>query len=262
LFLPAVLSRDVLAWSYAEMGTFTESRTFGEEGLQTAEAAAHPASIMYASWTLGLLCLRQNDLPRALLQLERAMGICQDAVLPAFFPRIAAALSEAYALSGRLADALSLLAKAMVQTTARERDLVGYQTLYHLSMGEVRLLAGHLEEAHALVECALVLAREHQERGHQAYALRLLGEIAVHRTPPDVDKAAAHYHQALALAKELGMRPLVAHCHHGLGRLYYQTGRAEPARTALAAAVDLYRAMEMTYWLPQAEVALAQTEGR
>jgi hypothetical protein len=70
----------------------------------------------------------------------------------------------------------------------------------------------------------------------------------------------AYYQQALA--KALGMRPLQAHCHHGLGRLYHQTGRAEQARAALAAAIDLYRAMDMTLWLPQAEAALAQVEGQ
>jgi hypothetical protein len=69
-----------------------------------------------------------------------------------------------------------------------------------------------------------------------------------------------HYQQALTLAEELGMRPLVAHCHHGLGRLYHQTGRAELARTALPTAIGLYRAMDMTLWLPQAEAALAQVK--
>ena len=80
--------------------------------------------------------------------------------------------------------------------------------------------------------------------------------------PPDVEQAVAHYQQALALAEELGMRPLQAHCHHGLGRLYHQIGRAEPARVALSTAIGLYRAMDMTLWLPQAEAVLAQVEGR
>jgi uncharacterized protein HemY len=62
------------------------------------------------------------------------------------------------------------------------------------------------------------------------------------------------------LAEELGMRPLQAHCHRGLGTLYAATGQHELARTALTTAIDLYRAMEMTFWLPQAEAALAQTE--
>ena len=120
------------------------------------------------------------------------------------------------------------------------------------------MLAGHLEEAHALAEHALALAREHQERGHQAYALRLLGEIAARREPPESDQAGDYYRQALALAEELGMRPLVAHCHLGLGKLYAKRGRRAEARADLSAAVELYRAMEMTFWLPQADAALAE----
>jgi sugar phosphate isomerase/epimerase len=89
------------------------------------------------------------------------------------------------------------------------------------------------------------------------YALRLLGEIAAHRDPPDVDEAAAHYRQALTLAEELGMRPLQAHCHRGLGALYAKTGWQEQARAELSTAIELYRAMDMTIWLPQAEAALA-----
>jgi tetratricopeptide (TPR) repeat protein len=130
--------------------------------------------------------------------------------------------------------------------------------LCHLSLGEAQLLAGCLEEAYALAERALTLAREYQERGHQAYALRLLGDIAARCEPLDGAPAGDYYRQALALAEELGMRPLVAHCHLGLGKLYATIGRRAEARTELSAAVELYRAMEMTFWLPQAEAALAQ----
>ena len=98
----------------------------------------------------------------------------------------------------------------------------------------------------------------HQERGHQAYALHLLGDIAARREPPQSKSAEGYYHQAFALAEELGMRPLQAHCHLGLGTLYVQTGRLEPAHAALTAAIALYRDMEMRFWLPQAETALAQ----
>ena len=122
------------------------------------------------------------------------------------------------------------------------------------------MLAGHLEEAHALTERALAHARRRQERGNQAYALRLLGDIAAHRDPPERALAEAHYRESLALAEELGMRPLQAHCHHGLGILYSRVGREQPARAALSTAIALYRAMEMTFWLPQAEAALAQVE--
>jgi tetratricopeptide (TPR) repeat protein len=126
----------------------------------------------------------------------------------------------------------------------------------------VQLVAGHLEEAQALAERALKHARAHQEQGHQAYALRLLGEITARREPPECERAEAHCQQALALAEELGMRPLQAHCHRGLGSLYAKMGQRKPAHTELSAAIDLYRTMEMTFWLPQAEAALARVEGQ
>jgi hypothetical protein len=77
---------------------------------------------------------------------------------------------------------------------------------------------------------------------------------------PDVEQAEAYYRQALTLAEELGMRPLQAHCHRGLGTLYATVRKREQARSALTTAIEMYRAMEMTFWLPQAEAALAQAE--
>jgi hypothetical protein len=88
------------------------------------------------------------------------------------------------------------------------------------------------------------------------------GLCNAHADPPDAEQAEAHYQQALALSEELGMRPLQAHCHQGLGTLYATIGRPEQARAELSLAIELYRAMEMTFWLPQAEAALAQVEGR
>jgi class 3 adenylate cyclase len=101
-----------------------------------------------------------------------------------------------------------------------------------------------------------------QERGSEALALRLLGEMVAHRDPPEVEQAESYYHEARALADELGMRPLQAHCHLGLGTLYAKIGRYEQARAELSAAIALYRAMDMTFWLPQAEAVLAHVEGR
>ncbi len=255
-FLPAVLSRAYLAWLHAELGMFAEGRAFGEEGVRIAEVVDHPASLMWVSCAIGLLALRQGDLPRALPRLERAVGLCQEAVLPVYFPWTAAHLVAAYTLGGRVADAVPLLTQALEQTAAQER--VDMQALCLLPLGEAYLLAGRLEEAQALAERVLALTRAHQERGNEAHALRLLGEIAAHRAPPDVDVAAAHYCQALALAEELGMRPLQAHCHRGLGTLYATVGQREQAGAALTTAIELYRAMDMTFWLPQAEVVLAQ----
>jgi class 3 adenylate cyclase/tetratricopeptide (TPR) repeat protein len=258
VILPAVFSRTTLAWCHAELGTFAEGRALGDEGLRIAEEVDHPASVMIASWGIGLLAFLQGDLPKALPQLERAVGICQDADLPLWWPRMAAALGAAYTLAGRVTDAVPLLTQAMEQTTAMET--VVSQALCHLSLGKAQALAGRLEEAHALAERALALTRERQERGDQAYALRLLGEIAARHEPPESEQAGDYYRQALALANELGMRPLQAHCHLGLGTLYAAIGQREQARTVLYAAIALYRDMDMTFWLPQAEAALGQVK--
>jgi class 3 adenylate cyclase/tetratricopeptide (TPR) repeat protein len=260
MFPPAVNSRAYLSACHAELGTFAEGRRLGEEGLRIAEVVAQPASCMIAAWGMGLLCLRQGDLPGALARLERAVGLCQEADLPAHFPRMAAALGAAYTLGGRVADAVPLLTQVMEQPTVTAMGV--FQALCRLALGEAQALAGHLGEAHALAERALALARAHQERGHQAYALRLLGAIAAHRDPPEVEQAEAAYQQALALAEELSMRPLRAHGHLGLGTLYAKIGRLEQARVELSTAIELYRAMDMPFWLPEAAAALAQVEGR
>src|SRR5262249_47795503 len=148
------------------------------------------------------------------------------------------------------------LTQALEQLTATEA--VVFQTLCRLSLGEAQLLAGRLEEAQALAERELALAHAHQERGNEAYALRLFGAIAARREPPERAPAETRYRQALALAEELGMRPLQAHCHLGLGTLYAKIDHREPAREELSAAIALYRTMDMRFWLPQAEAALAR----
>ena len=94
----------------------------------------------------------------------------------------------------------------------------------------------------------------------QARAWRLLGQIAARAEPPEVEQAESHYHQALALATELGMRPLVAHCHLGLGTLYQKVGRSEQAQAELTTAAEMYHAMEMPFWLEKAEKELALAE--
>jgi hypothetical protein len=107
----------------------------------------------------------------------------------------------------------------------------------------------------------VTLAREGGQRPYEAWALRLLGEIAARRDPPT--GADGHYRNALALAEELGMRPLVAHCHLGLGKLYRRTGKREQTQEHVATATTMYRDMGMTYWLEQAEAAGPRvTEGR
>jgi tetratricopeptide (TPR) repeat protein len=163
-------------------------------------------------------------------------------------------------LAGRLPEALTLLEQAIGQCEVMRAGAL--PAAYVSWLGEAYLLAGHLDEASTQAQRVLAFSSAHQERGNQAYALRLLADIAAHRDPPEREQAAAHYRQALALAEELGMRPLQAHCHRGLGMLYAATGEREQACTALSTAIEMYQSMDMTFWLPQTEAALTQVEER
>src|SRR5262249_15816568 len=210
---------------------------------------------------VGRLFLRQGDMQKAVPVFEQGLRLCEEiGYTSTYLIWIATSLGYAYALSGRVDEALPLLEQGLEE--AERSGLLKERALYVAWLSEAYLLAGRREEASAGAARALAHARAKQERGHEAWALRLLGEIAARREPPDVPQAAAHYQHALALAEELGMRPLVAHCHRGLGTLYATVGQREQARTELAAAMEMYRAMDMTFWLPQTAVALAQVEGR
>jgi predicted ATPase len=118
--------------------------------------------------------------------------------------------------------------KAMARSAHREA--VGYFEQALSAVPHLPETRNTREQAIAAAQRALALAREHQERGHQAYALRLLGKIEAQCDPTEHQQAAAHYRRALTLAEELGMRPLVAHCQLGLGMLYRQMGQVEEAR--------------------------------
>ena len=258
--LLAVQSRTWLSLCLAEVGAFAEGIAVGEAGLRIAEAVQHPASLVVAYRSVGVPYLRQGNLHQALPVLERAVGLCEEADLPFHFSLLALALGAAYVLCGRVDEAVRLLERVLEQDTSSGR--MGGLALRLSTLGEAHLRAGRLEEASTLAARALDHARTHQERGNEVYALRLLGDIAAHREPSQVEEADTSYRQALTLAEELGMRPLLAHCHLGLGSLYAKIGRREPAHTEVSAAIELYRAMEMTFWLPEAEAALAQVEGR
>jgi tetratricopeptide (TPR) repeat protein len=206
----------------------------------------------------GLLSRCQGDLHRAIPTLERSLELCRTANILRIFPVAAAILATTYALAGRAVEALPLLDQTLERVAPGSPVI--FQALVLTELSEALLLVSRVDEASALARRLLELSRTHTGHGYQAHACRLLGEVARRREPPDVDQAIAHYRQALALADDLGMLPLVAHCHLGLGTLYARVDRREQARAALSAAIALYRAMDMTFWLPQGEAALAQME--
>jgi tetratricopeptide (TPR) repeat protein len=222
--------------------------------VRIAEAVKQPYSLATALIVIGLLYRRQGDISKAIPTLERSLALCQSANISRFFPRIASPLVAAYAFAGRTAEALPLLDQMLARVAIGSRlpDLA----LVLTELSEALLLVGRMDEASALAERLCELSRTHTGHGYQAHAYRLLGEIAMHRNPLEFDQAAAHYRQALALAAELGMRPLVAHCHFGLGKLYRRTGKREEAQEHLATATTMYREMDMPFWLEKAEAEL------
>jgi tetratricopeptide (TPR) repeat protein len=258
VLLPAH-GRSWLVYCLAACGEFSVGLALGAEAVRLAEAGDFPTSRCAAYASLGYLSLVKGAFRPAIAFLEQGLDLCRRWHNLDWLPECVASLGLAYALAGHLDDALPLLEQAVEQEAMMGGGL-GALRITDLSQGY--LLAGRLEEARTHAARALVLARERQDRGIQAYALWLLGEIAARGDLPEGEPAETCYQQGLALVDELGMRPLQAHCHLGLGMLYAKTGQREQARTALATAIDLYRAMEMTFWLPQAEAALAQVEGQ
>ena len=254
----AASSRAWLGLCHAERGAFTEGLAMAEDGLRIAETVNNPFSQIEACYGVSMVYLRQGDVQRAIPVLEQAMGLCQDWHIPLFLPIMAAALGLAYALDGRVAAGLALVEHGVEQAVARGRPRFLAPSIACLS--EAYLLAGRLEDARQRAAQAVDLARQYQQRGHQAWALWLLGESTARQASPEVEPATGHYRQALALAEELGMRPLQAHCHRGLGMLYATLGQQEQARSELSTAIEMYRTMAMTFWLPQAEAALADAE--
>ena len=190
--------------------------------------------------------------------LERATRVSREANLTLLRPQATRFLGKACLLTGRIDEGVTLVRAAAEEVESRQ--LLMQQAAMLALLGEACLCADRVDEASTAAQWALSLATERGQRGDAAAALYVLGDIAAHRDPPDIEQAEVHYRQALALAEELGMRPLQAHCHRGLGTLYATIGQQEQARAELSAAIVLYRAMDMTFWLPQTEAALAQVE--
>jgi class 3 adenylate cyclase/tetratricopeptide (TPR) repeat protein len=248
-FFASVGSRNQLVQLLSDRGEFTEAVIHGNEVVRIAEVANHPYNLYTAYYAVGHLHLRKGTIDEAIRVLERSLEICRSWNFRQNIPRVAAALGNAYAAAGRFGEAMPLLALAN-ERARRPVDSV------RLAQGY--LLIGKLEEALSLASRALDLSRHHGERGYEARALYVLGEIALPTDPVVVEVAEENYRQAIALAEELSMRPLIADCHVGLGKLYRRTGDLQRAKVHLTNGVAMMREMEMGLWLEKAEAELKE----
>jgi tetratricopeptide (TPR) repeat protein len=245
------LVRFFLAIALMPLGQFAEAFRRLREAMHIAEETGQVLSLLQALLGLGTLKLDQGDFAGAVAPLERGLELCRTREVPLLIQEFAGALGAAYSGTGRRAEAVALMearrAFEQIQRYWLWPGRVG-------ALGEAYLLDGRLADATRIAEDGLAAARQWGERGVEGQLLRLLGDIASHPDRLDAERCEGHYHQALALAQPRSMRPLVAHCHLGLGKLYRRTGKREQAHEHLTTTTTMYREMGMTYWLEKAEV--------
>jgi len=200
--------------------------------------------------------IAKGEFAQALPWLERAVQLCET-------KRVLLCLPTAYVIAGlalawlnRPIEGLSHLERGV--TTLESMGAKFDLSLAYLAWAEGLLLAGNIQDSKRTADRALELAVASDERGNEASILRLLAEISASETPPALEAAVSFYERAKPLAGELGMRPLVAHCQLGLGKLFRRIGKPQEAREHLATATALYREMDMRFWLERAEAEMRE----
>jgi tetratricopeptide (TPR) repeat protein len=238
--------------SLAQLGRFAEAATYEAEAIRLAEPTQQAYPVAMAHWAASTLSALQGDWTKARSLTERWITVVrtgnillQLAYAVASSAWVLAQLGEATEALKRLLEGEALLERQMVGGLVGQRGWV-----YH-ALGRASLQLGRLDEARGLGDRVVESLAGHH--GFVAYALHLLGDVASHPDRFDAERGEAHYRQALALAEPRGMRPLVAHCHLGLGKLAQRTGKREQARAHITIAATMYREMNMRFWLEQAE---------
>ena len=234
---------------FAHLGRFADAIAYARDAMDIAQSSSHLHTVVEAHGALGGVRLEQGDLTTAFREFENAMDLLKRRNIGN--PNVLSGFGYVCALSGRVADGLSFM----------EASVVGEASISAMGLGlSVRLsrlaegysLAGRTAEAADRATSAIDLARKHKERANEAWALRTLANIIAARDRSG-DEAARHYEAGLALARDIGMRPLVAHCHFGLGKLYSRTGKGQRSIKQLATAATMYRDLGMSTWLDRVQ---------
>jgi class 3 adenylate cyclase/tetratricopeptide (TPR) repeat protein len=245
-----------LAFTLAELGEFEEATEHARRAQRAAATARNPYGQAIAGSMTGLVALRGGQPDRAVGPLEQSLEICRDKGLLVWQPIPSSLLGLTFMHLGRLSEALPLLEDGV--TLSERMGVKAYSALWTIHLGEGMLAFGRIDRARELAQHALDLALLHKEQGHQARALRLLGEIAAWGGAEETETAEVHYSLALALAEELGMRPLIARIHLGLGRLYRPIGQRSKAEDHLSRAFGHSREMQTPLWLEQVSAELRE----
>lgn len=253
--LQSVTSRSWSAWCLAGLGEFETARNVAAQSVEISEASNHPYSLAATYMGLGQRHQMRGEFDSAIQTLERAIDICKNANFGPLYKYGAPNLGLAYVRSGRIEEGLELLERLSRQSTFA--SIVPFQVLELVSLAEARLAAGHRERARESAEQSLALMRLHRQRFAEPEALRVLGDIHAAGGPAGFDDAVRCYREAIALASEMGMRPLLARCHLAAGVMHQVASQRSASIWHLRKATTLLESMGMRFWLAQAEAAVA-----
>ena len=255
LALPAsILSRAFRIPCLADLGDFNEAIALGQEAVRLAEKFDRTLDRVYAFRALAYAYLRIGDFDSALPIVERGLELCLAGNFSSLWLAFAAMLTQMRARRNQFKEALTLLEEC-------RKSSHFMQSLWHvmlgIEMGDAYLQIGQVDDAERIARQTLEISQHQRGRGSEAGARRLLGEVVANRDSAQLETAMSHYQQALTVAKELGMRPLIAHCHLGLGKVLAKTEQIEQARDHLTNASTLFQSMSMQYWLKQVHVDMS-----
>jgi class 3 adenylate cyclase/tetratricopeptide (TPR) repeat protein len=251
----SVYDRHWLILSLAQLGRFAEAAEQETDAMRLANPTKHAFTVGVTYFAASTLHLLQGNWTRARSLIEHGVAVLRTANVVLMLPLLVAPSAWVLAQLGEASEALSRVheGEQLIEHLAA-RGIVAHGGWVNCSLGRACLLLGGLDEARRFADRALQSSACHP--GFAAHAQHLLGDIATQRDHFDGASGEAHYHTALALAEPRGMRPLVAHCHLGLGKLRRSTGNREQAEEHLSTATKMYRTMDMAFWLEQAEAEM------
>jgi tetratricopeptide (TPR) repeat protein len=226
-----------------------------EEAVAIAKSAEHASSLVYALISRGFIHLLQGDIDCAITVLETSRQICGANNIQVLMPLVEANLGYGYALAGRVSEAISLMERADDQSERIGRRAA--RALRLTWLGHANLLRREFSKARERAERALALANGAGERGYEAWAHKLLGDV-IEEESPSHREALDHYASSMGVAIELAMRPLQAHIHLSLGRLHRREKQIDNAKTELSSALRCYQNMQMPIWLDATEQELSR----
>ena len=253
----SVFDRGHLMLSLAELGRFAEAVEPEAEAIRIAARTQHAYTVGWVHNIAGTVHLLKGDWAQARSLFEHAAAMIRAGNVASLLSQSVVASAWVLAQLGEASEGLSRLREGE-QLLERQAagGFVGFLGPYYRRLGRAALVLGRLDDAQRLGDRAVESSP--RQPGFAAHALHLLGDIATHPDRFDAERGETHYRQALALAEPRGMRPLVAHCHLGLGKLCARTDKREQAREYLTTVTTMYREMDMPFWLEQAEAKMKE----